>query len=343
LHQFKNSFLVPDEDILWVLSSIFTARHLSRNADIVYASVPPFSTSILGYLAVWGRSAKLVLDVKDDWVEWNARQGKGRFVSRVEGALEQKIFSKASALLIPTERGVRQLRSRLPINTSSKLYLVPNGSDVSEFLDVQKAMDNRKHSGVFTVCCGVGGIGKGHRDISSFLHSLSRAIDNTPRMRQSLRVRFLGTNPYREYSDEIRKLSLESNIDFFQGLSRKDYIKHLTECDMLLLVQYDDTPSSVSGTIYEYWAAGRAPILLIGGKGATRETLERHELGCAFDSDDIDGIQRCLVTAFHAWENGRPWRLKPNSSVHAFDRRAIAQTFENILQNLTSRSISKKE
>jgi glycosyltransferase involved in cell wall biosynthesis len=324
----RNLFLIPDEDILWVIKNFFFALRLSKKEkiDIVYSSGPPFSNFVFGYLIAKLSGSKLILDMKDDWVEASKRLGKNSFILWIEKYLEKIISSFSSKIMIPTEEGIDILLKRNSKMQTKAIYL-PNGVDLSEINSncCELEIEN------FNIVCAVGSIERKYRDIQPMIEAIAINSKTDIQFGKKCKLKFLGTDVRNEYSELIEKYNLKDKFEIFLGLTRKDYIRHLERASILYLPQMDNAPSSIPGTLYEYWAINNAPILLIGGEGATKTFLLKHNLGQCFYKDQIKDIADYILQMFNAWNNKKPIRINPYTSVKMFDRKNLAIQFEKIL------------
>jgi len=326
LRLLKQIILIPDEDIIWSLLNFRFGIRLAYEyqVDLVYASIPPYSSAIMGYLIASSAKIPFVLDMKDDWAEYIQRQGKAKIVQKLEFRIESSILRRASSVVVPTKEGIRNILTRHPGLSSTNLALLPNGCDLSEFKANHTDLVSNKHADKFVVVCGVGGISRKYRDAQPFLTAVNELCQNDLQFKLHTRVRFYGSSVYEDYGEYIRTHSLESVIESYPTLSRPEYIRVLVCADVLLLVQMDDVPSSISGTLYEYWAAGGPPVFLIGGHGATKSFLVEHNLGFAFAVNQIEEIRNCLSDLYQAWKHGAVVRISPSTDIYQFDRRNLA-------------------
>jgi glycosyltransferase involved in cell wall biosynthesis len=324
--------LVPDEDILWVISVLAFAFAWTRRirASVVYASGPPYSSLLLGYLIARSRRLPLVVDMRDDWRENAVRKEKPRYVLTLEMALERLILGYAARTLVPTQRGVESILRRHPACTPERVVHVPNGFDQSEFARIRQIL-LKEEKDRFHIVCASGGLSPEYRDLHPFLAALAKVRGRKTPGSDRLRVLFLGTDVLSHYGQDIRELDLEQCIHTRDDLSRAEYIHFLLQADALLLVQMDNAPSSIPGTLYEYVATGDKPIILIGGLGATKDMVERHSLGYACGVDDVEGIAAAIAELCDDWVRGFPKRRSSTLDIRVFDRRQIAVQFCDIL------------
>jgi glycosyltransferase involved in cell wall biosynthesis len=331
--RFCKHFLIPDEEIFWVFSAFREARRLiqTKNIQVIYTAVPQFSNALLGYWLSRRTGVPLVLDVKDDWIELSRRNGKPAAIVRLEQALESIIARQATRIILTNRQAVDTWRRRYPSLPSQRLALIPNGVDLGEFNRIKKTFKNRV-SGKFLMVSAAGGLHPRYRDIQPLLTALANWCQSSPQVRADLRVLFLGSDVYQDYGAYIQSRQLEGVVRSHPVLPRSAYIKLLLSAQVLLLVQMDDAPSSIAGTLYEYWAASGPPILLIGGAGATQSFLVEHGLGKAFTRNQIRETEEFLRSLYNSWRAGKPEKIANLTGLENFDRRQQAEQLLSVFR-----------
>jgi glycosyltransferase involved in cell wall biosynthesis len=333
--------LVPDEDIVWVGSVLPYALALARRVapQVVVGVAPSYSMLLLADVLARTTGAALVVDMKDDWLENSVRQRKPDRVIRLEMHLEKRILRRATSVLVPTARGVRMLRERHPDLPDDRFVCLPNGFDHRELARVEPPAVQRSER--FTIACGCGGLAPGYRDVTTFLIAVSQLLERRPEARGALKVLLLGSDVSSHYAALLQERRLVEIVRGVAGLSRMEYLSTLRRADALLLVQLDTTPSSISGTLYEYAAVEGPPIMLVGGRGATREFVEDRALGWAFDFAEIERMARTLEEVYDAWRAGTPRQRAVPPDLLQFDRGRVAQRFEQVLQRAADESVAR--
>jgi glycosyltransferase involved in cell wall biosynthesis len=330
--------LVPDEDILWVASVLPSALALARRMrpQVIVGVAPSYSSLLLAHAVATMTRTALVVDIKDDWLENSARQRKSERLVRHDMRLEKRIVRRSAAVLAPTSRGVRMLRERHPEVVAERFVYLPNGFDQREL--ERTAIPERRER--FTIVCGCGGLAPGYRDVAPFLIAVSLLLERRPEARNALEILLLGSDASTQYAALLRERGLRDVVRDVVGLSRIEYLSALRAADVLLLVQLDTVPSSISGTLYEYAAVDGPPILLVGGRGATREFVEDRALGWAFGFTEIERMSRSLEELYDAWLTGTPRRRPAPPDLSEFDRARVARRFEEVLQRAANEAVS---
>jgi hypothetical protein len=85
--------------------------------------------------------------------------------------------------------------------------------------------------------------------------------------------------------------------------------------------------------LYEYWATGRAPILLISEVGASSELVESHHLGRSFRFEQVDEIASYIESVYEQFERGDSQWIE-REGVDKYDRKILANRMEKIWRSL---------
>ena len=330
---FKKWLFIPDEGILWVLRAFWEGYQLVRKEeiDLIYCVVPPHSSAILGTLLGKYGKKPLVLDVKDDWIDSPSFRKKPALVRSIEKQLEARAVKAACRVVVVTEPSLTLFKRRYATTGQAEKFMcLPNGCDLAEYAHLkQRSVPSQTNR--FVIVSGAAGYQKNYRDITPFLIALAHFLAERPEAREQIEVVFLGKGHDHEYDSLIEGLGIGGIITETAPLPRSEFVEWLWQADLFLLVQPDENVTAVSATLYEYWAVGKAPILLIADPGASRDLLERFSLGCGFDSKNIEGVTSYLTKVFDAYVEATPQYIT-NVGIEAFDRRVLAQRMAEVWQ-----------
>jgi len=304
--------------------------------DLIYSVSPPFTDAFIGCLLALISQKPYVLDLKDDWVGSPDFQKKNIYRQQLENWLERLIISSASAIVTVTPQSHQLYSQRYArAGFNDIIYYVPNGSDLEEYKELwgrKRRIETRK----FTILSAVWGFRKNYRDLTAFLLSLDVFLNKHPEAKQKIDIIFLGNSLSSDYKDMITESGLAKIINETGALDRKEFVESLWKADLFLLIQPINNTTAISGTLYEYWATGKAPVLLIAEKGASTSLVERFDLGMHFHFSEIEKCASYIETVYRAYQNGRPVWIN-TESIEQFDRRALAMQMENIWHRALSR------
>ncbi|MBL7942913.1 MAG: hypothetical protein JNM00_09110 [Flavobacteriales bacterium] len=107
----------------------------------------------------------------------------------------------------------------------------------------------------------------------------------------------------------------------------------MKSANLLLAINYEGWATLIPGKIYEYWAVGGPPILLLSCPGAAVNFVKEHNLGHSVDPYDVEGIQRAIVDVYEKWESGTPMKINTDG-IEAFDRKTLTENLAQVLSTV---------
>jgi glycosyltransferase involved in cell wall biosynthesis len=113
-------------------------------------------------------------------------------------------------------------------------------------------------------------------------------------------------------------------------LPRDELLRVMDAAGMLLVINYEGFSTLIPGKIYEYWAVGGPPILLLSCPGAAARFVEQHGLGFTVDPADRAGIQQALLAAYRQSKTAAPLRVSA-AGIEAYDRQALTRQLAQVL------------
>ncbi len=99
---------------------------------------------------------------------------------------------------------------------------------------------------------------------------------------------------------------------------------------LLLAINYEGFSTLIPGKLYEYWATGGPPILLLSCPGAAQELVEREGLGIVAPHDDATAIERAVREVYRRSAAGAPLRIS-TAGIEKYDRRVLARHLAEVL------------
>lgn len=301
----------------------------STKVDLIFSVTPPFTNALVAMLLGWFGRIPHVLDLKDDWVGSPSFLQKRAIQQALEKVLEASIVRHAKAVVTVTPESFYLYNKRYAhLGAPEKIHLIPNGCDLEEY----QALQHRERTIIsrrFLILSAAWGFRKDYRDIRPFLFGLHRFFGRCPEAQDKIDVVLLGDSLSSEYAELLTELKIDRVIQSMGAVKRGKLIEWLWKADLFLLVQPVGNTTAVSGTLYEYWTTGKAPILLISEKGASSTLVEDNKLGQHFSFDEIDGISLYIEKIYDAYQSGRPHWIERNG-VENYDRKLLAGRMESI-------------
>jgi glycosyltransferase involved in cell wall biosynthesis len=328
----KAMLLIPDPGVLWSIPAAFAARKIIQRESIqaIFVSTPGHSTGLAAWILKRLVRKPVILDVRDDWIDMADYRQKPMFIRWIERQLEWLIIHNVDTVITVSKTSLTSYRKRYAHLPPEKFVLIPNGTDLAEF-DVPRATVTSSDT-AFTIVCANSGIKPNYRDATPILVALKKLLHQQPEWGNKIRLHFLGHKLDPVYHTFIQEWALGDVVSEVMPESRAHFVEKVTGAELLLSIQARGFSNSVSGTLYEYWAVGRAPILLISEKGASYSFVKDYQLGMAVEPEEVDTIQAYLLSVLIAWQNERPFRIRPDG-VEQFDRQNLAQELSSLLDS----------
>jgi len=322
-----------DSSLAWGLLAFWNGLIELRksNFDLVFGVTPPFTNALVMMLLGWMGRKPFVLDLKDDWVDSPTFLLKSVLRQKLEIVLEHLIVRSASAVVTVTPQSYRLYMGRYAyLEQPQKFHLIPNGCDLDEYDDLEHR-ERRIGSSRFLIMSAAWGFRKDYRDIRPFLLALDVFFKRYPDAKDKVDVVLLGDSLSADYDELLLDLNLDKVIQRVGPVKRNKLIDWLWKADLFLLVQPVNNTTAISGTLYEYWATGKAPVLLISEEGASSALVEENRIGKHFLFHQVAEIAEYIEKIFNAYESGQPIWIE-REGIQNFDRKALARQMEDIWQ-----------
>ena len=282
--QFINAVMnFPDSRIGWLPAAIWSGRRQMRRLqpDIIFASGPPFTTLLVGYLLSRGTGTPLIVELRDRWSD-DPYYPPPQFELKWRQWLENKILTHARGITTVSEPWAKSYREKY----QKPVEVIYNGFDPEDFL-VSTGQGNPDHQKVRIVYTG--GIYPGRRDPSALFDAIGRDND----LKSNIRIDFFGTQ-----EDHVLPLAQRfgvSDVVFVHSrISHAEALEQQCAADVLLMMQWNDPKEqgNVPGKFFEYLAA-RRPMLIMGLEDGVPATLAR-DRGIGFCANTVPEIADIL-------------------------------------------------
>jgi glycosyltransferase involved in cell wall biosynthesis len=328
--------LLPDENITWLPFALQLGCQVVRKEgiDAIFATCPPHSVALISALLKRLTRKPLVLDFRDDWIDTPWHRSKPWLVRRMERWLERWAVKTASRVILVTEWSRTAFVARYPREPEDKFVFIPNGCDLEDFAFLKEAPKRPRDSHFTIVHAGLL-VETEHwnRSPQAFFQALCNLRRQYPEMATNLTAAFTGRlpNAYRRMAEDM---GLSDVVKEMGHLPRDEFIRLMHEAHLLLTINYDGFATLVPGKIYEYWAVGGPPILLLSCRGAAQDLVEQHELGITAPPYDVAAIQRAVLDVYRRNEMGDPMRVN-TAGVEEHDRRHLTEELADALEALS--------
>jgi glycosyltransferase involved in cell wall biosynthesis len=316
--------IFKDSSLPWGLNVVRTCiRQVKKESiDLIFANAPPYTNPFIGSILKYLYSCPYVFDMKDDWVGKPSFEAKNKIRQVIESILEGAIIRSTQYTVLVTQASMDKYQARYQKRREvEKFHLISNGCDLEEYeilMERKRQITSKK----FTML-GVGsGYRVGHRDPTALLYGIKKFIDKYPDSKRRILVDFLGDEPSIEYKDLVDHLGLGDVVRYSKPVERRELIERLWDADLLFDALVPDIPTAISGTLYEYWATGKAPILLVSEEGAGSKIVDENKLGMHALFDEADKIADFIEKVYLAYQAGSPvWITR--EGVEKFSRKEL--------------------
>lgn len=325
--------LLPDENITWLPFALRMGRQVVREEgiDVIFATCPPHSVVLIGAVLKRLTGKPLVLDFRDDWIDTPWHRSKPWISQKIERLLEKWAVKAADRVILVTEWSKSAFVARYPRERKDKFVFIPNGCDLDDFVILRQPSDRPRDSQFTIVHAGLLSESEDwKRNPEAFFQALRRIQQQHPDLGAKLTVAFTGHLP-EAHRLMVEDMGLSSVVKEVGHLPRDEFIRLMRDADLLLTINYDGAATLIPGKIYEYWAVGGPPILLLSCRGAAQSLIEQKELGTTVPSYDTEAIQRAVLNVYRRREMGDPIRVN-TPGIETYDRRYLSEELARVLE-----------
>ncbi|QTA93883.1 glycosyltransferase [Desulfonema magnum] len=322
----------PDYSLPWMIPAIWQGKALlnQKDIDVIFATGPPWTSLITGWVLRRLTGVRLIIDFRDPWVSNPYVFSKGKLRESAEKYLEQKIVTDADIVLLNTEELKKDFVNRYQFLPENKFVVLINGYDEFEFRDIHLRETKEEESDLLLTHAGSL---YGLRDPKPILEAIGKIRERNIRMAEKIKFRQMGATKL-DYNvkDFVAKNLLYENYGELGSLPFTECLRHMVGSDILVIIQ-QDTKTQIPSKIYEYIYLNK-PILTISSKdGALGKMIEKYEFGDIFEPHDIEGLAGYLEQKVSDKE--KSGTLKVNyEHREAFDVRNIANQLEKIIEDI---------
>lgn len=292
-------FDTPDDFVGWVPLAV--ARGLwevrSRGFEVVFASGPPFSTFLTGWLISRITGLPLVLDMRDAWtldpkdplgtIHGNFKAPVSRCRVTAIRNMEIKFLTDASLVLFTSPSTHAAYAETYPL-TAKRMFVILNGADRTDF------SEHPTPCPVPTIC-HVGLIHEYQRkQATEFVAAVGAGIRAgvIPRNSQVVFVGQTLSHVEIALAEAAKNARIQEQVTFTGFCSHRAAVEWMQRAHVLVLFD-GNNPYTRLTKLSEYVVAGTPILGLASAQGATgRETLARG--GTLADPEATDSIIQAL-------------------------------------------------
>ncbi len=329
----------------WEEHAIPLALDVGRDADVVYASVSPYSTAGAAATIAQKLGRPLVFDLEDPWALDEMLVHETGLHARLERRTMGRALDAADAVVMNTPEAAAKVRAAFPRLARKHVTSIVNGYDASDFDGPAPA----REPGAFRIVH----TGSLHTDLGRGRGPLRRALGGSiPGVNVLTRSLVYLKQALQELLREHPELEIELHIAGrltdgdraaladCPALHEHGFLSHgatielIRSADLLFLPMHD-MPEGRRVTIvpcktYEYLGS-RRPILAAVPPGDARDYLEESRLARICEPDDVAGMKREILAAIAA-QDSPP---EPSEQLLArLERRQLMRELVELLQSV---------
>lgn len=336
---FKNTLkylvYIPDDFNFWSLKSQKLAEKICTDYEIniVYTSLPPFSSCFLGYRLKSKFNIPWVVDYRDLWYGDVLREWLPSWRQKLELTIERFLIRKADAIISVSEQKTEFLKKLLP-NTGAMWSTITNGYDTDIFgpLLNKTRKTNQYLNFVYT-----GRLFKNRRGYA-FAEAIGQLCQETPELKNKIRVHIIGgvaLEIQNRYNELLTQYDINELYNFTGDISYQEAMETQINADYLLLIVDTGATSDgvIPGKLFEYIAT-RRPIFALTDPGATQEIIEKSHAGIVVPAESVIECKNKLKSLL----NGSvPEKLDLDENYLAqFDRVQLTKRLAALFDNLVN-------
>jgi glycosyltransferase involved in cell wall biosynthesis len=326
---------IPDRYLTWLPFAVRRGRQIvmREGIDVIFTTCPPHSAILVGTCLKLLTGKPLILDFRDDWIDTPRHHSKPSIIQMIERRLERWAVRTADKVILVTEWSKNAFLERYPTQPRDKFVFIPNGCDLGEFALLSSIPTAPRNSKFTILYAGSLNVSKSWgRSPEGFFQAVRQILQQEPELAEKLSLVFAGNLP-EEYRQLAEKLGLSGMMKGLGNVPHYEALRLSKTADLLLAINYEGWSTLIPGKIYEYWAIGGPPILLLSCPGAAAEFMEQHNLGFTVDPYDVDGIHRAILNVYCQSKTDSPLKIKTDG-IEAFDRQALTGQLVQVLSKI---------
>lgn len=298
--------MIPDAEFLWQRLNRKRVLEIIDREQIgtIYTTSFPYSSHLLGlYLKKKRPNIRWVVDFRDEWTNnpYYEDMPWMRFRLPIERKLEKQVCEKCDYFITNTPFMLKNFVKDAPV-LEGKSTFIPNGYDGDDFVDfdqIKSAADR------FTITYT--GSLYGRRNLVEFFTAVDRLVKDGRIEIADLSIRIVGNIAPDVLEGFKNDYSLESCLTAYGYMAHRESIKKLYESHVLLLSMGSGKglENFYSGKVFEYIRVNRPILATVPFNGAAASIIRETGTGTVVDSEDIDGIEKAILSYYQAWKGGQ--------------------------------------
>lgn len=317
-----------DSKLLWTLSAIRTGKRLSskQNYDMILSRSTPISSHLVAYKLKRSNNIPWVADFSDPWTQNIYKKYPFRSIKKIDEYLEKKVVYAADRIVFTSQRTKDLFLSKYVDMPESKVRVIPNFYDKTDFQDIKKSHNSDKctfvHAGSFYKI-------RSPEPFFNALDLLRSEIDIS-----NIHVKLVGNMKGFEYL--VEKYDIGNIIEMTGVVSREEANMYLSSADVLLLIDApSDTPSVFLPTKLVDYIFMEKPILAITPAGTSADVVKATNTGTVVSPLDISEIKNRIKEYYELYQESN-LTISPNlNEISRYTAQQCAKDMYEIIEELT--------
>jgi len=273
LRRIAGYLFLPDSRLLWLPFALVKIRRLHRRqpVDLIVATLPPFTTGLVGYFANRLLKIPYLLDFRDAWTNNPYLPQMTSVHDFLQSKIEAIVVRRATGMAFVNPNLQQYYMERYPFLSRQRCRAVRNGFDPEDFANVEKESTPPKDD-IFRVGI-LGTVYSQGNAPYSLLEALSRMKHDDPDLANRFRLVFVGKWAG-NFLSRVSEYHVDDLLEWVDYLPHQELLRFARQLDALCLAIQTGLPGSENvtpGRIYEYLALHK-PIRALSARqrpGAT--------------------------------------------------------------------------
>jgi glycosyltransferase involved in cell wall biosynthesis len=328
LSSISKAVFIPDNKKSWAKKAYKVAAELlsKEKFDIIYTSVPPYSSFITAAKLKKEFNIPLFVDYRDLWFNSQFSFYPTPYHRIKHKKLEYNSLRAADKVITINRKIKEKMLLTYPFLSYNDILIIPHGFDTEDF---EKNTAIPRNSNKMRITYS--GIFYDAITPEYFIKAFKKLSEERPDIAANIELEFIGLLR-KEYKKLITELGLGEYVIDNGYLEHDQVIKRLKSADILWFMigkmKSGDTIST--SKLYEYIGT-RKPILGCVPEGAAVYALQEYKASFIVDPYDIDAIKNELVKINELFRNNK-LPVPPEDVVEKYDRKNLTEQLTKALQ-----------
>ncbi len=285
-------FFIPDNKKSWSKKAYKIAKDLLQKEkfDIIFVSIPPFSSFIYAAKLKREFGIPLIVDYRDLWYGNHFAFYPTPYHRYKHKKLEYNALSAAEKIVVINREIKEKLLLTYPFLKYDEVVIIPHGFDPADF-----EMKNEKNVRSTKMKMTYSGIFYENITPEYFLKAFKQVTLERPDIAANIELEFIG-HLRKENKKLIMELGINDSVIDYGYLDHKEAIKKIKSSNVLWMmigpIHNADTIST--SKLYEYFGS-RKPILGSVIDGTAKAALQKYGASFITAPDDINEIKEAII------------------------------------------------